>query len=163
MDKECENFGPLLSAYLDAELSYEERDELEKHLETCETCSQFLRELRETEEITKKALSPEFEPPVDLSGVWEEIEARIDFGPSIWKRMKKSVVKPVVWLPGAVATGAVVLLIILFPLRSEHPPMELSRVESVYSATGQVMVLQTPGFGRPLIWILPGSIKEGGL
>jgi len=99
---------------------------------------------------------------VDLSGVWEEIEAQVNFGPSLWQRLKSQIERPVIWLPTAVATAAVVLLAFVLPFHTVHPPVEMSSVESVYSRTGQVMVLQTAKTGQPVIWILPEMQKEVG-
>ena len=98
---------------------------------------------------------------MDLTGVWEEIEAQIQYGPSSWQKITKLIGKPKVWLPAAVVATAAALLVFLLPISLKHPPVELSRVESVYSRTGKVMVLKTPTSGRPLIWILPGAEKRG--
>ncbi|MBU4426495.1 MAG: zf-HC2 domain-containing protein [Desulfobacterales bacterium] len=161
MEKTCESLGPRLSAYLDGELAEEERRKVKKHLETCQACRELVHELEETGTILKSALSSASESEVDLTGVWEEIEERTHFGPSLWQRMKKLVGKPVVWLPATVATAAVALLLFILPILKVQVPIELSRVESVYSRTGRVMVLQTPESGRPLIWILPEAGKGG--
>ena len=163
MEKTCENLGPRLSAYLDGELSEGEQKDLKKHLETCQTCRELVHELEEAGTILKNTLSSVSESEVDLTGVWEEIEEHTHFGPSLWQRMKKLVGEPVVWLPATVATAAAAAALLLFmlPILKVQVPMELSRVESVYSRTGRVMVLQTPESGRPLIWILP-EVGKGG-
>jgi len=106
------------------------------------------------------AFSEEEEPDVDLSGVWEEIESQLDFRPSIWKRLKEGIGRPVVWIPTAFAATAAVLLILLLPMPKKQMPIMVSQVESVYSQTGQVMVMQTASSGQPLIWILPKPEKE---
>jgi len=162
MKNECQDLGPRLSAYLDGELPHIERQEVEKHLETCRGCRHFADELEETGSIIKDALPSGPEPKVDLSGVWEEIEARVNFGPSVWQRLKGQIGRPIIWLPTAVATAAVVLLAFVLPFHTVQPPVEISSVESVYSRTGQVMVLQTAKSGQPLIWILPQVQKEVG-
>ena len=160
MKSKCEHLVPQLSAYVDGELPDKEQVEVRKHLETCQTCRELVHELDETGAILKDALSRGAEPKVDLTGVWEEIEARADFGPSLWTRIKNLVERPVFWLPAAVATAAAVLLVFMLPFQKIQAPMELSRVESIYSQSGQVMVLQTAKSGQPIIWILPGPEKE---
>jgi len=35
MKKQCEYFGPMISAYQDGELSATEREEVKRHLEAC--------------------------------------------------------------------------------------------------------------------------------
>jgi anti-sigma factor RsiW len=161
MKIQCETFGPRLSAYLDGELADKERQEVQEHLKTCEKCQQLVREMKETAGILKDMRTQSAESQVDLTGVWEEIEARVDFGPTIWQRMRKRVWKPVVWVPAVVAAASVALLVLIRPVPQEQVPMELSRVESVYSQTGSVMVLQTATRGQPLIWILPETGKGG--
>ena len=106
------------------------------------------------------AFSGEQEPDVDLSGVWEEIESQLDFRPSVWKRLKEGIGRPVVWIPTAFAATAAALLIFLLPMPKKQMPMTVSQIESVYSQTGQVMVMQTASSGQPLIWILPRPEKE---
>jgi len=162
MKNECKDLGPWLSAHLDGELPEEERQEVENHLATCQVCKQLADELEETGSIIKDALPPGPVPGVDLSGVWEEIEAQANFGPTVWQRLKSQIERPVIWLPTAVATAAVVLLAFVLPFHRVHAPVEMSSVESVYSRTGQVMVLQTAKTGQPVIWILPEIQKEVG-
>ena len=158
----CGHFGPQLSAYLDGELPEKERYGVEKHLKTCESCRQLISELDEAGSVIKAAISPDSQQAVDLTGVWEEIKANADFGPTIWQRIKSLVDSPVVWLPAAAATAAIALLIFVVPAEKTQAPIELSRVESVYSQTGQVMLLQTAKSRRPIIWVLPKAQKEVG-
>ncbi len=60
----CPDFQELLSAYIDDELSTQERECLERHIRQCEKCRQALNELS----LVKSALSalPEIEIPEDL-------------------------------------------------------------------------------------------------
>ena len=160
MEEICKDLSPRLSAYLDGELPAKEREKVKRHLETCQACQELAQELEKTGTILRNAHSPASESQVDLIGVWEEIEERTHFGPSLWQRMKNLVEKPIVWVPVTVATAAIALLVFMLPVLKGQSIMELSRVESVYSRTGRVMVLKTPESGRPLIWILPESGKE---
>lgn len=162
MKIQCETFGPRLSAYLDEELPDKERQEVQEHLKTCEKCQQLVREMEETAGILKDMRTQSVEPQVDLTGVWEEIQARVDFGPTIWQRMRKRVWKPVVWVPAVVAAASIALLVLIRPVPQEQILGGLSRVESVYSRTGSVMVLQTAKRGQPLVWILPETGKGVG-
>jgi anti-sigma factor RsiW len=160
MKKECEDLGPRLSAYLDGELPDEDRKKIDKHLETCQVCSELVSELAATGSLVKDTLSREVPPEPDLTGVWEEIEARVFAQPPVWQRIKSVVRRPVVWLPAAVASAAAAALVFVLPIPREQIPMAISRVESVSSHTGQIMMLQTASTGQPLIWILPAPDKE---
>ena len=160
MKKECEDLVPMLSAYLDGELPDEDRKKVEKHLQACHACRQLVSELEMTGSLVKYTLSREVPPEVNLTGVWEEIEAQVFAQPPVWQRIKSVVRRPVVWFPAAVASAAAAALVFVLPMSREQAPMAISRVESVSSQTGQVMMLQTALTGQPLIWILPAPDKE---
>ena len=154
-----------LSAYSDKELSEEKGREVEIHLETCRKCRTKLGELEKAGTAIKTVLSCD-EADIDFSGIWEKIESNMDFRPSLWQRITRFTGKPVVWMPAAFAGAAACLLICFFPNfhsgQGRQTPLQVSRVESVYSSTGQVMVMQTAKSGSPLIWILPETDKEAG-
>lgn len=160
MKKECEDLGPMLSAYLDGELPDEDRKKVEKHLQTCHACRQLVSELEMTGSLVKDTLSREVPPEPDLTGVWENIETQVFPQPPLWQKIKSLVGRPVVWVPAAVASAAAAALVFVLPMSREQTPMAISRVESVSSQTGQVMMLQTASTGQPLIWILPAPDKE---
>lgn len=160
MKKECEDLGPMLSAYLDGELPDEDRKKVEKHLQACHACRQLVSELEMTGSLVKDTLSREVPPEPDLTGVWENIETQVFSRPPLWHRIKSVVGKPVVWLPAAVASAAAAALVFVLPMPGDQAPTAISRVESVSSQTGQVMMLQTASTGQPLIWILPAPDKE---
>lgn len=77
----CEKMENRLHDYADGVLTPVERQEVERHLETCENCRQevrFLQALRQ-----QAALLPQhLEPPRDL---WPEIAARIEPGKKLWQ------------------------------------------------------------------------------
>ncbi len=160
MAKTFDNHGPQLSAYLDGELSERGRKEVEAHLESCGTCRDLAHQLAEIDAVLNKARSPSAESGMDLTGVWENIVEGANIGPSRWQRIRRLFEMPFVWVPTTFVTAAVAFLLFV-PTAPKHPaPTAFSRVESVYSRTGNVMVLQTAKSGRPLIWILPKKEKE---
>ena len=165
MNKECIHISGSLSAYSDKELSEEKHREVERHLKTCPECGMKLAELEDTETLLKTVLSCN-EANMDFSGIWKKIESNTKFRPSLWKRIIRAVGKPVVWMPAVFAGTAACMLICFLPDffsgQGRQAPTQTSRVESVYSSTGQVMVMQTAKSCSPLIWILPESNKEAG-
>ncbi len=74
----CNGIEPLLQKYLEGELAPEEREIVEKHVETCDGCREELDELRS---LTHLLSSVEEEPvPSDfLQGVRSKLEARRTF------------------------------------------------------------------------------------
>jgi anti-sigma factor RsiW len=159
MKMDCDNLGPKLSAYLDGELPDKERLELEHHLEGCSRCQSSLEELRQTGDVLKSAHS-ETVGQVNLEGVWEEIEKSVpSCAPARLERFR-SLIHFRVWAPALGAAVAALLVFVLWPGHQSEQVTQLSRVESVYASNGQVMVLQTPESGQPLIWILPSPEKE---
>ncbi len=84
MKTDCEEFHFDLSAYVDDELSDSRRREVEKHLGACQSCEQVISSLDATTKILKAVYQDSEEPEVDMTGIWEEIEARLSFKPSPW-------------------------------------------------------------------------------
>lgn len=161
MKEECKSISGRLGAYSDKELPEEKHRKVERHLEACRKCTVKLVELEAAGAAIKTALSCN-ESDMDFSGIWKKIESNTDLGPSLWQRITRVAARPIVWMPAAFAGAAACLLICFVLVPDRQTPMQASRVESVYSSTGQVMVMQTAKSGSPLIWILPETDKEAG-
>lgn len=170
MKKGCKALVIKLNKYIDNELPASERQNIEKHLESCHECRQTLSELQLTDKMIKTAQSlPEIQ--VDVERSWEAFESRLNSSPAfqqqlerIWSQFKARFKKPIVWMPAALATAAVGLLLFLLPMQKVQVPVMISQVESVSvnSQTGQVWVMQTAMSGQPLIWITPMVENEVG-
>ena len=156
----CYYQGKKISAYQDGELSPAEAKEVEKHLETCESCRQVLAEYRNIAAMITEALSEAPGEAIDQDALWEKIEPNIQCKSSLWDRFSGWVREPFVWVPAAVATTAAVLFFVVVPLQNTQAPLAISRVESVYSSSGMVMVLKTPESGQPLVWIINDKKSE---
>ncbi len=72
-----DNWTERLSAYLDEELSPDERAALERHLETCDECRVALKQLRGV-----VAWAADFEGREPANDVWPQISAAIGDAPS---------------------------------------------------------------------------------
>ncbi|KPK65076.1 MAG: hypothetical protein AMK73_03995 [Planctomycetes bacterium SM23_32] len=75
----CDDFRPLITGYLDGELSAEQRARFEEHVRACEQCGQELAELRKLkEELTMM----KFEEPSDaeLERYWQSVYNRLERG-----------------------------------------------------------------------------------
>jgi anti-sigma factor RsiW len=75
----CETFKLTMMAYLDGELSDEQRALFEEHLETCETCQ---AELAAFQGLNKELATMTFADPTDqeLETYWQGIYNRIERG-----------------------------------------------------------------------------------
>lgn len=161
MTSVCDEITYKLSAYLDNELPDEEKSKVEAHLKACPSCQRSLQKLKKSSELIATALSAR--PAVDFDKAWENIEARIHSRPTIWQYLRAFMARPGFWIPAgaAGAVGAVAMLLVLcLPIYKSQPPANLSRVESVSSKTGRIMVLQTAKTSQPLIWIMENPPKE---
>jgi hypothetical protein len=84
----CERFEELLSAYLEGELSGEERLEMDGHLDLCPACAELLSVFRETQEAL--AGFPELEPgPALMAKLYAIPEKR-----SLFKTVSDFVLRP---------------------------------------------------------------------
>lgn len=170
MKKGCNALVVKLNKYIDDELPASERQNIEKHLESCHECRQTLSELQLTDKMIKTAQSlPEIQ--VDVERSWKAFESRLNLSPTfqqqlerIWSQFKSRFKKPIVWMPAALAAATVGLLLFLLPMQKVQVPVMISQVESVSvnSQTGQVWVMQTAMSGQPLIWITPMVENEVG-
>ena len=108
----CEDINELLSAYLDEEVTPEERTLIESHLRTCEKCREELRFLASTQEQLRQALkakSAEVEPSMQA---WERVKQRISSKNYFGEKLSVMMTRPV-W---RVVIPIVTMLIVLVTL-----------------------------------------------
>ncbi len=157
----CNKRRRQFTAYLDNELPEADKNQIEKHLETCAACRQELRQLKKSAEMLSAALA---EPAaIDFDQAWQAIEGHIQSRPSLWQRLRTYLSRPRIWVPaGAVGVVTAGLLIVAFcwPVFHSPPLARVSRVASVSSKTGNVMVLQSENTQEPIIWIMESTPKE---
>ncbi len=75
----CENINELLAAYLDEEVTPEERRQIESHLSTCEKCPEDLRLLASTRESLRQALSTKAAVVEPSPQAWDRVRQRIEY------------------------------------------------------------------------------------
>ena len=125
----CDRYEESLSAYVDGELAYEKRTELEKHLLECPECSRQLEEMRRIESF-KPLLEPKEVPPEKWRECWEEVKKQTTDSLSAEKvkerlgaRRRAHVLRRVLaGADAAVAAAVIVAAILLWP--STQPPAE---------------------------------------
>lgn len=161
MNDICSKMKLKISFYIDGELQAEDKQNLEQHLEACPQCREYLHELQQTSNIISEALSsrPEINFDKVLQNIKSEIQAPTQ--PSLLQRISDWVKMPRIWVP-ATAMMCTAALILSFNLLVFESPegIQISRVESVSSQSGQVMVLKTAQTQQPLIWFTEAQTKE---
>ena len=123
---ECEKVRESLSAYLDGELSEQEREAVSAHVERCPECARELTALRQVSALYRRLEDPE--PPVDLEErVFAEVgrfrASRVPF----WTRFSfPSSPKPILAVAASVLVvcGAAIITARLIPSRQ---PMRLAK------------------------------------
>ena len=103
-----------LSAYLDDELSAQEREVVEAHLDRCDACTQMLSELRQYSELFSGLRQP------TPSSIWEQLQDRIS-AENVGEVKRRSaatwwgwIFRPVSAGVGAIAAVCLVLALIYF-------------------------------------------------
>ena len=77
LSKECKEMLPLLSAFVDNELSQEEREKVEEHLKDCPLCRLALEEMTEASK-SYRGIIPLIPPPNLQANVFARIRSQIE-------------------------------------------------------------------------------------
>ncbi|WKA57035.1 zf-HC2 domain-containing protein [Planococcus shenhongbingii] len=87
----CHDLG-VLQAYLDGEVSREQKKQIMKHLESCHTCREKIDELQKLQSFCEKALEAQ-DIHIDITQAWAKFEENLQFAgnqnPEQEKVMKK--------------------------------------------------------------------------
>ena len=150
-NKKCKDRAPEISALIDGELPEKKALELERHLKICSECKCLYEELIKTSDLIAESYS--HASGIDLSGVWKNIEAGFEPQTKLLAKIISIIFRPMVWLPAAAVAAA--LLLFVMPGGKINGLPEISRVESVYSETGRVIMVKTAQSKNPVIWIMP--------
>ena len=89
----CERFEELLSAYLEGEVSPEEKREMDAHLASCLACAKLLTVFRETQEALKSF--PELEPGPALMAQLYAIPEKKSFFQPVFDFLLRPSLQPV--------------------------------------------------------------------
>ena len=91
----CKDINKSLTAYLDEEVTSEERSQMEAHLASCEKCQEEMRLLAATRENLRQVLRAEAARVEPSSQAWNLIRQRIESGSSLWEQLSTLFSKPV--------------------------------------------------------------------
>jgi anti-sigma factor RsiW len=149
---------PLMSAYLDRELTTAQKTQVDQHLEECPACAQGFRELEKTSAMIAAALS--VQPKIDYDAAWQQIAPRIHCRPSLVQALSSFFKRRILWMPAGALAAAMLFLVLLLPVFQKSRPSPVSIVESVSSRNGSVMLLQSEKTSQPIIWIIEAPAEK---
>jgi hypothetical protein len=163
----CERFIPLLSPYIDGEVSPAERINVERHLGACRDCASRAADLRAESALLRVGLEMAVDE-VDFKDFTQRVMARVTpERPPLLERMRISLSEMFLYhrtaMISSLATAAVVVLVAV-PMamnRPDAPPgygadrMRVLKIDQVSNsttgATVTPMVLES-GDGNIIIW-----------
>jgi hypothetical protein len=111
---DCKKIEGLLAAYIDGEVTPEEKELIERHITDCRKCSDELVSMTRVRDGLRtifKARTSELDLP---PRTWEKLQGRImaEAKPSFWEKLGELVPKSTAWR-AALSTAAVAIIIIL--------------------------------------------------
>lgn len=119
----CKTFIPMLSPFIDGELSAAERGTVELHLSACQACASRIADLRAEAGLIRVGLEMVADE-VDFSGFTQKVMARITPDrPPLLERLKLAASEFFTYQRGALVTGlvaAAVVGLVLVPLLSRE-------------------------------------------
>jgi len=148
-----------LSAYMDGEVSPEERSAIEEHLKVCAACSQALGELRETAQRVKTL--QEVEPPAWMTHkIMAQVRSKAEPRTSIWQKLFFPLH---VKLPIEAVTALFCVVLGYYVYQSAQPAVKLAEAPVQYeqeSPAGKKEAPKPSPASQPVSE--PGSEKQAG-
>lgn len=160
----CERFIPLLSPYIDGELSPTERVNVERHLSACKECTGRTADLRAESGLLRVGLEMAVDE-VDFKDFAQKVMARVTpEKPPLFERLKLSLSEMFLYqrtvMLSSLATAAVVLLVATpLLLRNKAPVgyaadhMTVQAVRTYDTAKVAPVVMETDN-GSSIIWLV---------
>jgi anti-sigma factor RsiW len=107
MPMDCNRVRDLLAAYLDNELSAEERVEVEAHLSACAGCRKALDSMRKAQDAVRSLLTERASGQEPSPGSWEHLRPELDvYRPSLlflFRKRKWRIIATVIFIALALA------------------------------------------------------------
>lgn len=128
----CERVKPLISAYIDGEVTAAERERVLTHIRICPTCAALLADYRQVR-LQVRSLGPVEPPPALAGSLWQRLAAAPPRR-SRWRGVARALGG------GAVAAAAALLVIVVFTLSTGDGVVG----ERVARLLGSAAVIDTP-------------------
>ncbi len=141
----CGDINELLAAYLDEEVTPEEREQIEAHLSTCEKCREDLRLLASAREGLRQVLRAKATGVEPSSQAWDRVRQRIESKSRFWEQLSTLLTKPV-W---RAAIPIVLVLVVIGALWGTGVLPGLQSGKAPVSAPSPTVLAPTIAVPRP--------------
>ncbi|WP_164017562.1 anti-sigma factor family protein [Pyxidicoccus trucidator] len=171
----CERFVPMLSPYVDGEVTPAERVNVERHLSACRDCTGRAADLRAESGLLRVGLDMAVDD-VDFKDFTQKVMARVTpEKPPLLERMKLALSEMFLYqrtaMLSSLATAAVLVLVGLPLLLSDRAPvgyaaerMTVKAIQPYQNARVAPVVMETDN-GGTIIWLVdeePGDTSSSG-
>lgn len=166
----CQTFIPMLSPYIDGELTPADRVNVERHLAVCHDCTARTADLRAESGLVRVGLDMAADE-VDFKGFSQQVMARLTpYKPPLLERIRVSLSEMFLYqrttMVTSMATAAVVALVASVAVLWERTPTGYARpqmaVESVTTEAGAKVapVVMTTDQGDAIIWLVDSDASS---
>lgn len=167
----CERFVPMLSPYVDGELTPAERVNVERHLGACRDCTGRAADLRAESGLLRVGLDMAVDD-VDFKDFAQKVMARVTpEKPPLLERLKLALSEMFLYqrtaMVSSLATAAVLVLVGLPLLLSDRAPvgygaerMTVKSIQPYQNARVAPVVMETDN-GGTIIWLVDEETQDG--
>ena len=167
----CERFVPMLSPYVDGELTPAERVTVERHLSACRDCTGRAADLRAESGLLRVGLDMAVDD-VDFKDFAQKVMARVTpERPPLFERLKLTLSEMFLYqrtaMISSLATAAVLLLVALPLLMADRAPvgyaaerMTVKSIQPYQDARVAPVVMETDN-GGTIIWLVDEETQDG--
>ena len=167
----CERYVPMLSPYVDGELTPAERVTVERHLSACRDCTGRAADLRAESGLLRVGLDMAVDD-VDFKDFAQKVMARVTpEKPPLIERMKLALSEMFLYqrtaMISSLATAAVLVLVALPLLMSDRAPvgyaaerMTVKSIQPYQNARVAPVVMETDN-GGTIIWLVDEETQDG--
>ena len=150
----------LLSLFIDGELGPEESRRVERHLQDCPTCRQYLQQQGELAQQLRREVSLARQA-VDFQRLEQHIVGKTGGRPALGHHMRQWLLSWRLMLPVA-ATAVLILFFFTSVFEPPAPPGPSAIIKSFTGKVSSVMILETPQSHHTVIWYSEEAMEGNG-
>ena len=143
---QCNDIQEKLSAYMDGDISSEERRLIEEHLKSCQQCNETLADLRKTTEYVRDL--GDIEPPAWLTQkIMTKIRSEAGREKSLWQKLFYPIH---IKLPVEAAVAVLLAVTTVYIFKTMQPEIKLAKAP-VEEMTSRIPLKETKSTDKDLI------------